>query len=97
MISTISEERFELLLSKIIQEAIRAAEKHRPMASHHEAKAVIEEEFEEYWDLVKLNPKKPMTHPSKGTALSFEGWKAELKLELIQTAAMCLRALHDLC
>ncbi len=81
----------------VTDEAYNATLKHKPMNSHHEAKAVIEEEFDEYWELVKLNPKKPMFHPTKGHALSIEQWKGELKTELVQTAAMCLRALHDLC
>lgn len=83
--------------SEVIAEALAAAEKHKPMNSHHEAKAVIEEEFTEYWDLVMLNPRKPMVHPRKGYPLSPEQRNQELKEELVQTAAMCLRALHDLC
>ena len=83
--------------TRIADEAIRAVSLHKPMNSHHEAKSVIEEEFNEYWDLVKLNPKKPMVHPTKGTPLTVEEWRTELKTELIQTAAVCLRTLHDLC
>lgn len=92
-----NELRMSDLSSTIYDEASRAASLYPAFNSHHEAKAVIEEEFDEYWDLVKLNPKKPMVHPTKGTPLTIEDWKRELRTELIQTAAMCLRALHDLC
>lgn len=71
--------------------------KHKPMHSHHEARAVIEEEFDEYWDLVKLNPNKPMVHPTKGYILTPEERNENLREELVQIAAMCVRALHDLC
>lgn len=84
-------------IDMIEEEAARAALKHKPMNSHHEAHSVILEEFDEYWDLVKLNPAKLMIHPTKGTPLSVGQWREELKTELIQTAAMCVRALHDLC
>ncbi len=67
----------------IHDEAKRACTKHPPMNSHHEAYAVILEELEEYWIEV-------MKRPSKRDPEA-------LKLELIQTAAMCLRTLHDLC
>ena len=69
----------------ILHEAIRASKKHPAMRSHHEAYAVIAEEFEEYWTEVK---KGGSTCPRDPEAL---------KIELIHTAAMCLRALHDLC
>lgn len=85
------------LSEEILQEAARAAGKHAPMRSHHEAKSVIEEELDEYWDLVKLNPRKPMVHPTKGYTLTPENREREMHTELVQTAAMCLRALHDLC
>lgn len=85
------------IANEVAREALRAATLHKPMNSHHEAKSVIEEEFNEYWDLVKLNPRKPMTHPTKGYALTPEQRNQELREELIQTAAMCVRAVHDLC
>lgn len=91
------EEKIRLFLMDVGDEAIDAASKHARMHSHHEAKAVIEEEFTEYWDLVMLNPRKPMVHPRKGYPLTPEQRLQELREELIQTAAMCVRALVDLC
>lgn len=67
----------------VIKEYERAALKHPKFNSHHEAYAVILEELEEYWLEV-------MKRPSKRDLVN-------LRLELVQTAAMCLRALHDLC
>jgi hypothetical protein len=73
------------VMAAIKAEAGRASMKHPAMHSHHEAYAVIKEEFEEYWDEVK-----------KGGATRPRDQKA-LKKELIHTAAMCARALYDLC
>ena len=71
----------ELIL--IYKEATVAASKYPRMSSHHEAYAVILEELDEYWDEVKKKSSKRD--------------RFNLRLELIQTAAMCLRTLHDLC
>lgn len=73
------------VLEAVKIEFIRASSKHAPMNSHHEAYAVIAEEFEEYWREVQKGGK---TSPRDPEAL---------KQELIETAAMCVRALHDLC
>lgn len=67
-----------------IREAGRAAAKHAPMHSHHEAYGVITEEYREYEAEV-----------FKGGSVPRD--PAALRAELVQTAAMCLRALHDLC
>jgi hypothetical protein len=55
------------------------------MHSHHEAYGVIKEEFDEYWQEV-----------CKGGATCPRD-PAALRMELIHTAAMCLRAMYDLC
>lgn len=65
-------------------ETERAITKHAPMASHHEAYAVIKEEFDEYWQEVQKGGSKPRE-------------PLALRTELVQTAAMCLRTLVDLC
>lgn len=72
------------IFDDIRTEVLRAAAKHRPMSSHHEAYSVIKEEFDEYWAEVCKGggtPRDPI----------------QLRAELIQTAAMCVRALADLC
>lgn len=56
-----------------------ARAKHRGVNSPHEGYAVIQEELDEFWDLVKSQA------PS--------GY--ELLLELVQTAAMCQRTAED--
>lgn len=62
-------------------ELLRAASHHGPMNGPHEGYAVILEELDELWDLVK------MKHPDK----------AEMRAEAIQIAAMALRFVHDVC
>jgi hypothetical protein len=66
------------------REAERASKKHPPMHSHHEAYAVIKEEFDEYWQEVQKGGSIPRDVDA-------------LKKELTQTAAMCVRTLMDLC
>jgi hypothetical protein len=68
----------------VMDEVRRASAKHPPMHSHHEAYAVIKEEFEEYWREVQKGG---------GTPRDPEA----LRVELVHTAAMCIRALTDLC
>ena len=66
-------------------EAKRASDIYEPMNGPHEAYAIIKEEFEEFWDEVKAYsiPKGRDT-------------RANMRLELIQTAAMCIRTIKDL-
>lgn len=70
-------------LLAVERELVRAVAMNKPFNSHHEAYAVILEEVDEYWEEVKKNPTK--RNPDA------------LKLELVQSAAMCVRALVDLC
>ncbi len=75
----------EAAIELVTTEVRRAQSKHKPMNSHHEAWAVIAEEFnKEYWEEVCKGGSQPRD-------------KDALKLELVHTAAMCVRALHDLC
>lgn len=70
-----------LVANHIINEVVRAKGKHpRDFSSPHEAHSVIEEEFDEFWDEVKAQK-----HDHNG-----------MRTELIQTAAMCVRALVEL-
>lgn len=63
-------------------ELTRAMGSHPPMNSMHEAYAVINEEMDEFWDIVKQKSSKR----DLGAARN----------ELIQIAAMAVRAIHDL-
>lgn len=88
--------RVDALLQTVGSEVVSAASKHAPMHSLHEAHSVIEEEFDEFWELVKLNPHKPMFLASKGVLITPEQRQSMIHTELVQTAAMCVRALYDL-
>jgi hypothetical protein len=59
-----------------------AMEKHKPLNSAHEAYAVILEELDEFWEEVRKKRE--------------ERSREAMRTELIQTAAMCVRAIHDL-
>ena len=85
------------IILDLLREIDRAIAQHGAYHSHHEAHSVIQEEFDEYWELVKLNPKKPMVHPSKGGSLTPEQRIEGMRQELLQTAATCIRAIYDLC
>ena len=84
-------EKFAILdssLEQIRNEVARAVNLHGPINSLHEAHSVIEEEFDEFWEQVKINPKK----------LDLDGQikrSANMKEELVQIAAMCVRTLMD--
>lgn len=69
------------LASEIVAELQRAQSLHAPMANAHEALAVIEEEVFEF----KLEVyKKQSTRDKK-----------KMRAELVQSAAMCMRAIID--
>ena len=70
------------LLQDVDLEIARAFGLFPPMNSPHEAYATILEELDEFWDEVKVQDK---LHNPKA-----------MKKELIQTAAMCVRAIYDL-
>jgi hypothetical protein len=74
---------------RIAAETKRAMGLHAPLHSAHEAHSVILEELEEFWDDVKVNPKK-LSEGQRVARLE------HMRGELTQTAAMCLRALVDL-
>lgn len=76
------------LLEEIDNELARARKLHVPINSAHEAYAVILEELDEYWDHVKTNPRK-LSAEAQAKRLS------EMRKELIQIAAMALRAITD--
>jgi hypothetical protein len=75
--------------SEITAETERAMSIHPPINTAHEAYAVIKEELEEFWDLVKVNPHK-LNGAERADRLD------QMRKELTQTAAMCLRTMMDL-
>ena len=74
-----------LLANEIIAETHRAGTLFKPMNSPHEAAFVIEEEWEEYrQEVFKHN----LSKPDRDT-------RPRQREELIQLAAMCMRAILD--
>jgi hypothetical protein len=69
------------VLDEIRFELLRAMELHKSMANEHEALAVIEEEVYEF----KLEVYKKQSTRDR----------AKMRTELIQSAAMCVRAILD--
>lgn len=75
---------------EVISELSRARTVH-PTDYHsaHEGYAVILEELDRLWEIVKINPDK--YYASK------ENWKADMKREAIHVAAMAIRFITDVC
>jgi len=71
-----------VLLSEVMDELVRARAMHKPMHSAHEAWAVIYEELDEF----KLEVWKKTVRRDR----------ANMREELIQLAAMAVRAVEDL-
>jgi hypothetical protein len=70
------------IILEVCSELKRAMQLHGPQRSAHESYAVILEELDEFWQEVRK--KKEHRNPKA------------MRTELIQTAAMCCRAIHDL-
>lgn len=71
-------------MEAIAKEVVRARIKHPvPFHSSHEGYAIIKEEFDEMWKEVMKQ--------------SDERSYARLRIEAIQTAAMCIRMIEDVC
>jgi predicted oxidoreductase (fatty acid repression mutant protein) len=79
--------------NKFIEEVIKEAEDTRKIFpafnSYHEGVAVIMEEMDELWDLVKLNPNK--------AGLTQKEYRKMMRSEAKQISAMCLRYAEELC
>jgi hypothetical protein len=71
------------MMTAILTEYESASSKYPPFNSTHEGYAVIKEEIDELWDMVKTN---------KGLL-----GNSEMKKEAIQIAAMAMRFIKDLC
>jgi len=77
------QKKIKLAMREIYSELMRATARYPKMASFHEGYAIIAEELEELWAEVK---KKPETRDF-----------IALRREAVQTGAMVLRFLYDLC
>lgn len=73
-----------------LDELFRATRLHGPMRGAHEGYAVMLEEFDELWDLVKKNPAKMAPEVREAHVL-------HLREEAIQVAAMAMRFVYDVC
>lgn len=78
----------QALLNEVDEELKRAVSLHPALNSGHEAYSVILEELDEYWEHVKTNPRK-LTEQGKAQRLY------EMRKELVQIAAMAMRAVLD--
>lgn len=68
------------ILCEVEAEFGRATKLHGPIVTPHEAYGIILEELDEFWDEVKKKK-----HDLR-----------ELRKELVQVAAMAIRAIHDI-
>lgn len=82
-------DQLEEIAIDVKDEVLRATQLHGPLQSLHEAYGVIKEEFDEFWEQVKVNPKKLCDEAQQ---LRIEN----LREELIQIAAMCVRTIMDM-
>lgn len=87
--ATVSIQEINRIIYSVQDEVKRATSLHGPLKSLHEAKAVIEEEFDEFWEEVKVNPKKL-------TTAAAEKRLEHMRVELVQIAAMCVRTILDM-
>src|ERR1700688_2836741 len=72
------------LVQEVAAEVNRAQSLFAPINGPHEGYGVIKEEFDEFWDEVK----KYNLNKNRDT-------RPQMRTELIQLAAMCLRTIHD--
>ncbi len=79
----------DVVLEDVRNEIMAARQAHGAMYSSHEAYAIILEELDEFWEEVKINPKK-LYSDAQDRRL------AHMRKELIQIAAMGIRAVIDL-
>lgn len=85
MTMAISDARVSIFSELVAAELSRARRKFGPIHSLHEAKAVIEEELEEFWEIVRIWKGDTSKSPRE----------IALK-ELVQIAAMAQRTAEDL-
>jgi hypothetical protein len=74
-----------LIIADILKEHERAVNLHPPFNSRHEGYAILLEELDELWDIIKIN------HAKKPEC------RDDMKKEAIQVAAMAIRFIEDCC
>jgi len=86
------------IADEVTEELERAESKFAPFNSAHEGYAVLLEEVDELWDVVKLNPKKiqyslshPDSQPPNKRAWQQKQHHKMMRAEAIQVAAMAMR------
>jgi hypothetical protein len=80
-----------VVAEEVINELAVAQDGHGPMHSTHEGYAVILEELDELWDLIKINPRKLVSEEARARL------KKDIRKEAIQVAAMAIRFVIDVC
>lgn len=100
------------IAKEVVEELERAEKKFAGFNSSHEGYAVILEELDELWEIVKLNPKKIEPSFERGDVnvmneidlgkVDFEDWqksrrKEMMREEAIQVAAMAMRFVKCIC
>ena len=73
---------------EVTREHSRARSIHGPMHSLHEGYAVLKEEVDEFWDLVKMNR-------TKMSDLELTVHMSKIREELLQVSAMAQRLIMD--
>ena len=95
----------EDIAKEVLEELNSAESKFAPFNSSHEGYAVLLEEVDELWDVVKLNPKK-ISNPGWLMAardedhyfkLQIDERKRMMRAEAIQVAAMAIRFIKCVC
>ncbi len=76
------EEKHAKFIRAVEEECDRVAKKGRHLRSHHEASALLQEEIEEAWEIVKLKPEKR----------NYKAYRAEL----VQIASLAMRSSVEL-
>jgi len=89
------------IAKEVIEELERAEAKFGPFNSSHEGYAVILEELDELWEVVKLNPKKiEVPYTSDGDyqkVMQNSKRNSMMRAEAIQVAAMAMRFIKCVC
>ena len=90
----------ESIAQEVVEELQEAESKFGPFNSSHEGYAVILEELDELWEVVRLNPKKiqvPLADPEHTLKMQNTKRNDMMRAEAIQVAAMAMRFIKCVC